>query len=423
MWLKVTMSDFSQIRDSLSQYEDLERKLVLKELQVKGLLAITQAINDNVSASGLFRMYAKFLEFEMDVPCMALFFQEHGEWTVMSQYGFEEDFAGADLDALFKTFERTSRLAEDIVHPSFQVFDIVVPVMHKQTPLAYAFIGGFGDKDDIYDKVHFITTITNVIAVAIENKRLFKKQMQQELVEKELEMASSIQQTLVPNQLPKGKNYTLASIYKPHFAVGGDYYDVVEFADGNMAFCIADVTGKGMSAALLMANFQANLHALLHRGRHLEEIVREINAAVFRVTGGDRFVTLFLAKYCPDDRSLHYINAGHPPPLVVGEDNTVLKLENGCTPLGWMPDIGPIEIGALCLTSPKSLLLSYTDGINDIQNSKGEYFEDGMIECFLQENKGDSPETLNNKLLKHLDIFRERVPFPDDLTVLTAQFY
>ena len=166
--------------------------------------------------------------------------------------------------------------------------------MHKNTAIAYAFLGGFRDEDDVYSKVQFVTTITNIIAVAIENKRLFKTQVQQQIVNREVELAAEIQQALVPNRLPSGVNYQLSSIYKPHFAVGGDYYDVVEFPDGQIAFCIADITGKGVSAALLMANFQANFRALVSRRPALEELVNEMNAAVYRVTQGDKFITFFV---------------------------------------------------------------------------------------------------------------------------------
>lgn len=122
----------------------------------------------------------------------------------------------ADLDRI-----RSTQGLGSATQPLFKEFDLVIPVMHKNTAIAYAFLGGFRDEDDVYSKVQFVTTITNIIGVAIENKRLFKSQVQQQIVNREVELAAEIQQALVPNRLPSGDNYQLSSIYKPHFAVGG----------------------------------------------------------------------------------------------------------------------------------------------------------------------------------------------------------
>ena len=277
------MPELQEIKRTLSRIEKLEREVNLKQLQINSLLTITQAINENVAADGLFNMYNSFLRWEIGIRKMALFFKEAGKWECMSSSGIEENLLEHDINEELTRF-RTKQGLESSNHPLIREFDLVIPVMHKNEPIAYAFIGGFGDDDDVYNKVQFVTTITNVIAVAIENKRLFKQQLRQEVLNREVEVAAEIQRTLVPSQLPSGKYYQLSSIYKPHFAVGGDYYDVVEFPDGNIAFCIADITGKGVSAALLMANFQANFHALITRRPTLEEIVHEMNAAVHRVT-------------------------------------------------------------------------------------------------------------------------------------------
>lgn len=277
------MPELQEIKRTLTRIEKLEREVNLKQLQINSLLAITQAINENVSADGLFNMYNTFLRWEIGIRKMALFFHEEGRWECKTALGVSDDLLSQDVNQELPNF-RTTRGLENIEHPLIREFDLVVPVMHKDEPIAYAFIGGFLDDEDVYNKVQFVTTITNVIAVAIENKRLFKTQLRQEVLNREVELAAEIQRTLVPTRLPEGENYQLSSIYKPHFAVGGDYYDVVEFPDGTIAFCIADITGKGVAAALLMANFQANLRTLLTRCQTLEEVVQEMNMAVHSVT-------------------------------------------------------------------------------------------------------------------------------------------
>jgi len=414
------MPELQEIKRTLSRIEKLEREVNLKQLQINSLLAITQAINENVAVEGLFNMYNSFLRWEIGIRKMALFFKETGQWECMTSLGVSSRLLEHDVSKELLRY-RSMQGLENSEHPLIREFDLVVPVLHKEEAIAYAFIGGFGEDDDVYNKVQFVTTITNVIAVAIENKRLFKQQLRQEVLNREVEVAAEIQRSLVPTRLPSGKNYQLSSIYRPHFAVGGDYYDVVEFSDGQIAFCIADITGKGVSAALLMANFQASFHALVTRRPTLEEIVHELNAAVWRVTQGDKFITLFLAKYDVPTRTLHYVNAGHTPPLLL-MDGEVVPLQNGCTSLGWLPQLPFLEIGGICLTD-EALIFSYTDGLTDIRNKAGEDFGEEKLIPFLLENRHLGAKDLNAKLLSHVDQYRERQPYPDDITVLTCRVF
>jgi sigma-B regulation protein RsbU (phosphoserine phosphatase) len=414
------MPELTDIKRKMSRIEKLEREVNLKQLQINSLLAITQAINENVSSEGLFSMYNSFLRWEIGIQKMALYFKESGHWECKSSLGIDESLLMQDVSAEFTRY-RSKQGVQNSTHPLIREFDLVVPVLHKDNAIAYAFIGGFQDEDDVYNKVQFVTTITNVIAVAIENKRLFKQQLRQEVLNREVELAAEIQRTLVPAHLPSGKNYALSSIYKPHFAVGGDYFDVVEFSDGSIVFCIADITGKGVAAALLMANFQAILHTLVMRCQTLEEMVQEMNASVFKITQGDRFITLFLAKYDPQSRTLNYINAGHSPPVLVMGDE-VSRLKNGCTVLGWLPELPFLETGGICLRD-EALVFSFTDGLTDVQNAGGEPFGEDNLVRFMQANAGLGAEDLNKQLLHHIEIYRESEPFPDDITVLTCKFF
>ena len=404
----------------MSRIEKLEREVNLKQLQINSLLAITQAINENVTAEGLVSMYNSFLRWEIGIRKMALFFKESGAWECKTSLGVSDELLEQDITHELTRY-RSKQGLDSSNHPLIREFDLVIPVMHKDVAISYAFIGGFHDDDDVYNKVQFVTTITNVIAVAIENKRLFKQQMRQEVLDREVELAAQIQRSLVPSRLPSSSAYEMSSIYKPHFAVGGDYFDVVEFADGNITFCIADITGKGVSAALLMANFQAILHTLVTRCHTLEEMVNEMNAAVHRITQGDRFITLFLARYNTHTRTLHFINAGHTPPLLV-MNGEVVRLKNGCTVLGWLPELPFIEIGGLCLMEG-GMIFTYTDGLTDIVNKKDEAFGEEHLMKFVKENAGLSAKDLNAALLAHVEKYRERQPYPDDITVLTCKIF
>ena len=184
------------MKKDLDRLEELERDLNLKQLQIKSLLTITQAINENISADSLFNMYKSFLSWEMGVEKMLLFIWNDSNWECVSRISDGDIMDEDKLDELLGQFSRLHTIKEtDPIE--IQLFDIVIPVFHKQMPLAYALIGGIKEKDDLYNKIQFITTITNIVAVAIENKRLFKRQLEQERYEKEYNLAREVQQMLI----------------------------------------------------------------------------------------------------------------------------------------------------------------------------------------------------------------------------------
>ncbi len=403
----------------LSRAEELERDLYRKQLQLNNLLTLTQAINENMPAPELYDMYCDFLRWHINISKIALFFKENGYWKCVKLQGVAPELLEENFPVELARFSVKTRI-EDDAHPFIGQFDMVVPVRHKEEPIAYVFWGGVPPTTS-YSDLQIAITLTHVLAVGIENKRLFKNQLQQEFFEREVQFAAEIQQALVPARLPSSKHYQLSSIYRPHFAVGGDYYDVFELKDGSLLFCIADVTGKSIPAALLMSNIQATLNALVTRSSSLEEVVVEMNRAIYRITGGDRFVTLFLCRYEPHRRSLHYINAGHPPPLLFCSGD-IIPLVNGCTILGAVPELPSLDIGGLCLTSDATLL-AYTDGLTDVRNDRGEFFSEEQLSTFVRENLNLDARGINTRILEHIERFRQGQSLPDDITVLTCKIF
>ncbi len=179
----------------------MERELNLKQLQIKSLLAITQAINENVSAAGLYNMYKSFMSWEMGVNKMALFVRDDDHWKCAVTSNVQEEINEELWEPVLLDYTRLHTIKED--DPTLlQGFDIVIPVYHKQTPIAYSLIGGVKEQEDIYNKIQFITPITNIIAVALENKRLFKRQLEQETLKREMNLAGTVQRMLIPDELP-----------------------------------------------------------------------------------------------------------------------------------------------------------------------------------------------------------------------------
>lgn len=414
------MSDFSEIKQGLSKIEQLERALYLKQLQINRLLNITQAINNNVSADGLYKMYNSFLSWEIEVKKMALFVREERTWSCATSIGISDELLALDIQEHLSKYKRLDNLSETD-HDLIREFDVVIPVRHKDEPIAFVFIGGFSDDEDMYSKVQFITTITNVIAVAIENKRLFKRQLEQERLKREMELASSMQRMLIPEKMPNKDCYELASIYKPHLGVGGDYFDFTEFDDGKIVFCVGDISGKGVSAALLMANFQANFHTLINKRTDLDEFIRDLNTSVNLITKGERFITFFIAEYDMVTCQLKYVNAGHNPPVLVMNDQDY-PLDKGCTILGSFQELPEVEIGYFNVESD-AMILSFTDGLTDLVDPNGEYFSEKMVCDFVKANYNHSASDFNDLLMERLEVFKGERNYPDDFTVLTCKIF
>jgi sigma-B regulation protein RsbU (phosphoserine phosphatase) len=408
------------VKKKMSTIEQLERDLHLKQLQVNRLLNITQAINSNVKTAGLFNMYEDFLSWEMGVKKMALFFYKSGKWECTASIGIEKQLIKPAVTEELAQFERLNNIVNND-HPFFSKFDVVIPVKHKDTHLTYVFIGGFDENEDMYGKVQFITTITNIIAVAIENKRLFKHQLEQERLEREMELASEMQRLLTPKTLPKNKDYELASIYKPHLNVGGDYYDYVEHENGRITFCIADIAGKGVAAALLMSNLEGTFHTLLKPETELADLVHELNANVLRVTKGDKFLTFFVAQYDKSTRLLKYINAGHNPPALA-MNGTITRLEKGCTVLGAFDELPFMEEGYVTIEEDAMVVL-FTDGLIELRNDEGHFVDENYSAQFMLDHCQLSAEEFNEKMMDELVEFKGKGHFDDDFTVLTCKIF
>jgi phosphoserine phosphatase RsbU/P len=402
--------------------EELERELHLKQLQINRLLNITQAINNNVSATGLYEMYRSFLSWEIGIQKMALFVRSEEEsWECATSININRNTLGMDVSELLPQYTKLSNLDEPD-HPLLQHFDLVIPVRHKDVPISYVFIGGFSEDEDMYNKVQFITTITNVVAVAIENKRLFKRQLEQERLKQEMELAAEVQQMLIPKKLPNTREYQFDCIYKPHMSVGGDYFDFIERTDKNkIVFCIGDFTGKGLAAAMLMANFQANFHTLINREAQLEEFVHDLNRSVNMITGGDRFITFFVGEYDIPARQLKYINAGHNPPILVTRNRTT-ELRNGTIMLGSYEELPKLKIGIEEIEE-EAIVLSYTDGLTDVRDESGTMLNEESLHRFVEDNWRLPAADFNKQLLHFIDDFRGKANLPDDFTVLTCKLY
>jgi sigma-B regulation protein RsbU (phosphoserine phosphatase) len=401
--------------------ESLQQQLQLKQSQLNALLEISQAINNNLSADGLMQLYANVLRDEMGINKMAIY-THYDNWDCSICYGLDMKLRSENIFSELKSFTQISNLKKS-KHPLAAYYEIVIPTYHKNNPLAITFLGDLGNLkgESFEERMNFVQTITNIITVAIENKKLFKEQLNQQGLKKEMELAGQMQTMLIPEVLPSDERIDMDALYMPHLDVGGDYYDCMELNEDEFMFCIGDISGHGIAAALLMANFQSSLRSLIMQQESLKDFIVQFNQKVNEITRGEKFITLFLAKYNWYNRTLQYINAGHTSPLLF-QNNEIIQLDKGCTILGMFEKLPSITSGTITLVKD-AFLLCYTDGLIELENEKEEQFQMKRLQDFVIENRNKNVKTFNKDLLDNIIKYKGKALFNDDISILTCRIF
>jgi sigma-B regulation protein RsbU (phosphoserine phosphatase) len=396
-----------------------QEKIEIKDLKLNALLDVSLAINDNLSREDLFNIFQNTLA-KLKIEKLALFiFNE--QWTNALSCGVK-NIIDIDVERELIQFTEISEVNFKS-NQALSAFDLVIPVYHQTKAIAYLLIGDAVEANGVSPLIkhlNFIQTFTNIIVVAIENQRLAQQAILQERTKKELELASEMQSMLLPTKFPVTPGIAFAGYYKSHQKVGGDYYDIVKVNENEWAFCIADVSGKGISAAILMSNFQANMRAVIQYQKNLKDVVSILNQKVNESAKGERFITFFIGIYNVKNKELHYINCGHNPP-VLKQNNVLQILQKGTVGLGMLDDLPFLNEEKITL-SDNSCLLAYTDGLTEVENENNEEFGENRVFELLQNNNFAQPQLLINLLNYKLEQFKNNQPMMDDIAMLAVQF-
>jgi len=403
--------------------QTLKAKFEIKELELNALLEITQAINSNLPEESLYKIYNFTLRSNLNIQKLALFVLDD-EWSCKVSFGTKKHFHKAHLLPAFKTIQDITHLRE-FEECDFTVFDIIIPVTHKGTTLALVFVGGLEMDDQRYeneDGIKFIQALSNIIIVAIENKKLVRKQLEQESFRKELEIASDVQQFLFPDKLPNTDKLKVEASYLPHDMVGGDYYDYIPINKNQFLICVADVSGKGIPAALMMSNFQASLRTLLRQTPNLTDIIEALNFQVLENTKGEKFITFFAAIYDIRLKTMVYVNAGHNPPILIDRKNGIRLLEDGSTVLGAMHPLPFLNEGFVT-DLDDFFLFCYTDGLTETRSEQGaEFGLESLLNYFKQDLVYTRElKTIHEDIIVALDNFKGKNGYNDDITILSCR--
>ena len=273
---------------------------------------------------------------------------------------------------------------------------------------------GYFSKNDIT----FLDHLSLDACFAIENARLYKETLEKERMDKELEVASSIQKMLLPKELPEVEGYEVTGLNVSSKQVGGDYYDVIRLPDGKLALVIADVSGKSVSAALLVSTLQASLYAYLESSYSLPKLVSKLNRMILRSSTVNKYITFFIALLDPVAKKIEVVNAGHNPPFIA-RNGSLIKLPPGGIVLGCL-DFDRYVSQEFHLES-NDVLVMFTDGITEANNVKGKEYGEERLEKFVLANCDKSAQELRDAIYKDVKTFTGAAEQSDDITMLVLK--
>jgi sigma-B regulation protein RsbU (phosphoserine phosphatase) len=277
--------------------------------------------------------------------------------------------------------------------------------------------GGVDDWSEADKRI--LSLFGNQAAIALENARLHREAVEKERIEREIELAASIQKTILPTALPAVPGLVLAGGNRPTRSVGGDYFDVFPLEDGRTALCVADVSGKGVPAALLVSTVHACLHLLVPKGASdLPSLVTRMNKHLRSFSSTHKFVTLFVAVYDPATSLLTYVNAGHNPGIVLSGDSAT-ELPSGGFPIGMFPDVAYPSAEVRLATG--DLLVLYSDGITEAVDADDQEFGLPRLVELVRSSREAPPGELSSEIFSAVAEFTRGVAQYDDQTVLLAR--
>jgi len=413
--------------EKLAALLDVERVAALTLQQARHLIVATDGVvmllDDD---TGALRTVSGFGD---EMPLLEGFRTGHGIIGAIVATGVAEIVNDVDQDTR-RAVEHTTIKA--FISAALRVGERVTGViaLGSTVPMAYTAA-----------ELKLLNTLALQTATAIENARLFERTVQAALererlmalhqqvevarakLESEMRLAARIQADLFPAAMPVVPGYELAARNRPARQCGGDYYDAIATADdagGRVLLCVADVSGKGLPASLVMANMQATLRALLGRSASLPALAAEASDLLFASTAPEKYVTAALVDLEPSSGAIRFVGAGHVDTLILRTDGQTVTLASTGMPLGMLPPLIPYGEVRLQL-EPGDTLVLFSDGVTDAQNiADDEFGEARLVEC-LRASAGAPVDTVIANIMSAIDAFAGSAPQFDDITVLVAR--
>jgi sigma-B regulation protein RsbU (phosphoserine phosphatase) len=313
---------------------------------------------------------------------------------------------------------------ELLSNPKFQSRNMICVPLNNNQGKTIGVLQAINIKEDFLNEemLGLFQTLANQAATALENVHVKQQQLAAELVNKELEVATEIQARFFPQQTPNLEGYELAGCSIPAKDVGGDYYDFIPNPEPcQHGFVVADVTGKGVPASLLMATMRATLRANIQNNPNdIVQALRQVNGDIYRDSPVDKFITSIYCNLDYESHELSYVNSGHNPPYIVrANDNRIEELDQGGVMLGIMEEI---DLPKATLSIDKGdILMLFSDGVTEATNPSDELFSEERFEQWLLDHNQLSAEEMKDALLKTLQDYADGSPQSDDITFIIVK--
>lgn len=263
------------------------------------------------------------------------------------------------------------------------------------------------------------TTAAGVLLIVLYRLQLKLRASRLELARKEAELhfALEVQRALFPRKLPRTDGLEFSAVCIPARGISGDFYDVLTLPDGCLVFAIADISGKGISAAILMANLQAVLRTLAAASPSPSELCHKLNRHLHQVTDPAWFATFFYGEWHPGERCLRYVNAGHNPPILLSSRHSQ-RLDQGGMPLGMFAST-EFEMGQVSL-QPADLLILYSDGITEAAAASGVEFGEERLQEVVLTHRQEPLAGIQGHVLEAVRAWSPKEP-EDDMTLVIVR--
>lgn len=401
----------------------INRMLDRKVYELNTLFDLSKDFNMMVDREEIIRVFKFAMLGQMLIRKFFFVLEYEGEREVVARSGIRGNPSSSEIDTLYgledELTEVGPELREKVPFLEENEIEAVIGLQFQNERAALVGVGARANEESYSaSDYQFLRSLGNLALLSIQKTYLLEERIEKERLEEELNIAKSIQQGLLPDPIPASDKLDIAAANISSYQVGGDYYDILETPDEHLLFAIGDVTGKGIPAALLMANLQAMLHVLLPVDITLSQASDRVNDIIYRNTPSDKFITFFWGIFNPDDSTFRYVNAGHNSPIWLREGSEeVRELTEGGLILGAMPTMQPYEEKKVSL-SPGDLLVFYTDGVTEAMNPNEdeEYGEQRLLDCVLA-NRDKTASELLDAIVEDVNDFSENIQY-DDVTLI-----
>lgn len=416
----VTQISASAIRNlrNIKRLEIAEKKSKLYNHFLSSLVEVNQALITVSNIDAVVGTFYHTILGQLGITKVALFIADENNGFIVHKNSFGVDFSDDMLRRFYQFDESASKGVLGLKCELCNIIEYYIPINYNGKKHGFILLGkNFTKKNFTEQEIMFAEGLASATMGAIIKTHLVEELIEKRNIEKELEIALEIQNNLMPKSSPIIPGYAISADSIPSRQVGGDYYDIIKIKDNKYLFIIADVSGKGIPAALLMANVQAACRVLATHANDLNELLNSVNKLVYQNTPAERFVTMFACVLDTNNHTLTYSNAGHNPPLYITSNHEVKRLTEGGIILGLFDMPIDYHCGTIQL-EPDSIVCLYTDGIVECPINPDRELDEEKLAEYIKVHFADSTHNIMEGIFSHISNTTGNKVNYDDQTII-----